>query len=242
MSVFCPCSRGHRCPRSHGRGPGTCCDSVPLGPCWVTCSLYSLTENRGVDGSIPPLATSRAVSFRTVGSLRFVAPTAAAGLIVHKPSMTSGATPFARTPASARKASSRCGPPIQAWGTQSGTHLVHTRRKAVPFPDRSPGFAPAGDPPDFSPQHVSARSSARRQGWLARAGVQAHSEGRAAERPKDKTFAPVVTRRRQVRGTPNWVPTSADGQFELRVRFYKPEKPLFDKTWTLPDIEKVSAE
>jgi hypothetical protein len=45
-----------------------------------------------------------------------------------------------------------------------------------------------------------------------------------------------------VRGTPNWVSTSADGQFELRFRFYKPEKPLFDKTRTLPDIEKVSAE
>ena len=37
------------------------------------------TENRGVDGSIPPLATSHAVSFRAVDSLRFVALTTAAG-------------------------------------------------------------------------------------------------------------------------------------------------------------------
>jgi len=38
----------------------------------------------------------------------------------------------------------------------------------------------------------------------------------------------------------NWVPTSAEGQFEVLFRFYGPEKPLFDKTWKLPDIERVS--
>ena len=37
----------------------------------------------------------------------------------------------------------------------------------------------------------------------------------------------------------NWVPTSSDGGFEVLFRFYGPEKPLFDKTWKLPDIEKV---
>jgi len=36
----------------------------------------------------------------------------------------------------------------------------------------------------------------------------------------------------------NWVPTSADGKFEVLFRLYGPEKPLFDKTWKLPDIEK----
>jgi hypothetical protein len=36
----------------------------------------------------------------------------------------------------------------------------------------------------------------------------------------------------------NWVPTTADGGFEVLFRFYGPEKPLFDKTWRLPDIEK----
>ena len=34
----------------------------------------------------------------------------------------------------------------------------------------------------------------------------------------------------------NWVPTNADGQFEVLFRFYGPEKPLFDKTWKLPDV------
>ena len=38
----------------------------------------------------------------------------------------------------------------------------------------------------------------------------------------------------------NWVPTSAGGGFEVLFRFYGPEKPLFDKTWKLPDIEEVS--
>jgi hypothetical protein len=36
----------------------------------------------------------------------------------------------------------------------------------------------------------------------------------------------------------NWVPTSTDGGFEVLFRFYGPEKPLFEKTWRLPDIEK----
>jgi hypothetical protein len=38
----------------------------------------------------------------------------------------------------------------------------------------------------------------------------------------------------------NWVPTNADRGFEVLFRFYGPEKPLFEKTWRLPDIEEVS--
>jgi hypothetical protein len=38
----------------------------------------------------------------------------------------------------------------------------------------------------------------------------------------------------------NWVPTSAAGSFEVLFRLYGPEKPLFDKTWKLPDIEKTN--
>ena len=37
----------------------------------------------------------------------------------------------------------------------------------------------------------------------------------------------------------NWVPTSAKGKFEVLFRFYGPEKPLFDKTWQLADLEEV---
>jgi hypothetical protein len=38
----------------------------------------------------------------------------------------------------------------------------------------------------------------------------------------------------------NWVPTDPKGKFEVLFRFYGPQKPLFDKTWKLPDIEKTS--
>jgi hypothetical protein len=41
---------------------------------------------------------------------------------------------------------------------------------------------------------------------------------------------------------PNWVPTSPSGKFEVLFRFYGPEKPLFDKTWKLPDIERITAQ
>jgi hypothetical protein len=37
----------------------------------------------------------------------------------------------------------------------------------------------------------------------------------------------------------NWVPTKACTSFEVIFRFYGPDKPLFDKTWKLPDIEKL---
>jgi hypothetical protein len=40
----------------------------------------------------------------------------------------------------------------------------------------------------------------------------------------------------------NWVPTSAGGHFEVLFRLYGPEKSLFDKTWVLPDIERIAAQ
>lgn len=40
-------------------------------------------------------------------------------------------------------------------------------------------------------------------------------------------------------GESNWVPTDANGHFEVLARFYGPKKSLFDKTWKLPDIERV---
>ena len=39
----------------------------------------------------------------------------------------------------------------------------------------------------------------------------------------------------------NWVPTDPNRRFELMFRFYAPTKALFDKAWTLPDVEKVGA-
>jgi hypothetical protein len=35
----------------------------------------------------------------------------------------------------------------------------------------------------------------------------------------------------------NWIPTNPTHRFELMFRFYAPTKPLFDKSWKLPDVE-----
>jgi hypothetical protein len=40
----------------------------------------------------------------------------------------------------------------------------------------------------------------------------------------------------------NWIPTNPGGTFEVLFRIYGPQKPLFDKTWKLPDIEKVATQ
>lgn len=40
----------------------------------------------------------------------------------------------------------------------------------------------------------------------------------------------------------NWVPTDPERGFEVMMRFYGPKKPLFDKSWRLPDIEKMAAQ
>jgi hypothetical protein len=37
----------------------------------------------------------------------------------------------------------------------------------------------------------------------------------------------------------NWLPTDPKRPFDLMFRFYGPDKALFDKTWKLPDVEKV---
>jgi len=61
-------------------------------------------------------------------------------------------------------------------------------------------------------------------------GLQTNSDGSV-----DLTIGPTPPSDR----ASNWIPTRAGSQFEFCIRFYGPEKPLFDKTWKLPDIEKV---
>ncbi|SEA41527.1 DUF1254 domain-containing protein [Paraburkholderia sartisoli] len=40
----------------------------------------------------------------------------------------------------------------------------------------------------------------------------------------------------------NWVPTRTGERFELLFRLYGPTQPLFDKTWALPDLVKITAQ
>ena len=41
-------------------------------------------------------------------------------------------------------------------------------------------------------------------------------------------------------GESNWVPTDPAGDFEVLFRLYGPTQPLFDKTWHLPDLERIA--
>jgi hypothetical protein len=54
----------------------------------------------------------------------------------------------------------------------------------------------------------------------------------------DIYFAPQAP----IREENNWVSTGKDGQWFVIFRFYGPEKPFFDKTWKLPDIEQISGQ
>jgi hypothetical protein len=77
----------------------------------------------------------------------------------------------------------------------------------------------------------------RDQKWSSRssqnAGLQKNADGSV-----DVYFGPKAPAGKES----NWVPTSASGKFEILFRLYGPEKPLFDKTWKLPDIEKASVQ
>ncbi len=74
----------------------------------------------------------------------------------------------------------------------------------------------------------------RDMAWASRssqtAGVQTNLDGSV-----DLYFGPKAPAGKDA----NWIPTNPHGMFETLFRFYGPEKPLFDKTWHLPDIEKV---
>jgi hypothetical protein len=52
----------------------------------------------------------------------------------------------------------------------------------------------------------------------------------------DVCFGPAAP----AEGESNWVPTRTGRGFEVLFRFYGPEKPLFERTWRLPDIARVS--
>ena len=70
--------------------------------------------------------------------------------------------------------------------------------------------------------------------WVGRSsqtpGLQKNADGSA-----DIYFGPTPP----ASGESNWVPTDANGRFEVLARFYGPQKPLFDKSWKLTDVEQV---
>ncbi len=75
----------------------------------------------------------------------------------------------------------------------------------------------------------------RNMQWSSRAsttpGLQKNADGSV-----DLYFAPKAPSGKES----NWIPTDAKGKFEVLFRFYGPQKPLFDKSWKLLDIEKTN--
>jgi hypothetical protein len=71
--------------------------------------------------------------------------------------------------------------------------------------------------------------------WLEFSGLR---ERKNADGSVDVYFGPRPPAGKEA----NWVPTSASGKFEALFRFNGPEKALFDKTWKLPDIERIAAQ
>jgi hypothetical protein len=73
--------------------------------------------------------------------------------------------------------------------------------------------------------------------WVGRSsqtpGLQKNADGSA-----DIFFGPMTP----AGGESNWIPTDPNGRFEVLARFYGPQKPLFDKTWRLSDVERVTAQ
>ena len=74
----------------------------------------------------------------------------------------------------------------------------------------------------------------REMKWSSRSsqtpGLQKNGDGSV-----DIYFGPITPAGRES----NWVPTKPGRPFEVLFRLYGPEKPLFDRTWKLPDIEEV---
>ena len=62
-------------------------------------------------------------------------------------------------------------------------------------------------------------------------GLQTNADGSV-----DVYFGPKAPEGREA----NWVPTDPTRKFELLFRLYGPEKPLFDHSWKLPDVERVA--
>ncbi len=62
-------------------------------------------------------------------------------------------------------------------------------------------------------------------------GLQVNADGSV-----DLYFGPAAPEGKEA----NWTPTDPNGQFEILFRFYGPLPALFDKTWVLPDIERLT--
>jgi hypothetical protein len=83
------------------------------------------------------------------------------------------------------------------------------------------------------PTHALIREMSRSGRSSQSPGLQTNGDGSV-----DIWFGPKAPAGKES----NWVPTKHNGKFEVLFRFYGPEKSVFDKTWTLPDVERIPAQ
>ena len=65
---------------------------------------------------------------------------------------------------------------------------------------------------------------------------------RACKRTPTARWTSISDRRLRRERSRIGCPRAPSGKFEVLFRLYGPEKPLFDKTWKLPDIERSDAQ
>ena len=78
--------------------------------------------------------------------------------------------------------------------------------------------------------HALIRNASRLSRFSQNPDLQKNTDGSV-----DVYFGPKAPAGKQT----NWIPTNPGGKFEVLFRLYGPEKPLFDMTWKLPDIEAI---
>ena len=97
-----------------------------------------------------------------------------------------------------------------------------------------PAKAPAKQYWSFTVYDRANHAFIRETPWTGRssqtAGLKTNDDGTV-----DIYFGPEVPKGQEA----NWVPTKPGRAFEVLFRAYGPEKPLFDKSWILPDLENV---
>mgnify|MGYP003576815463 CR=1 FL=1 len=100
---------------------------------------------------------------------------------------------------------------------------------------RVPGNAPVTQYWSMTVYDRATHTFIRKAKWVGRSsqtpGIQENADGST-----DIFFGPKAPGPKS-----NWIPTDPKGRFEVLARFYGPQKALFDKTWKLPDIERIKS-
>ncbi|MGN7750037.1 DUF1214 domain-containing protein [Sinorhizobium sp. 22678] len=94
-------------------------------------------------------------------------------------------------------------------------------------------------------QRISGRSppTTRRRGRCRspnRDGRTSHRARKTSSRTRTDRWTSISARKPPEGKEANWVQTNPDKGWFAYFRFYGPTEAFFDKSWALPDIEKVN--